>query len=98
MTISAHAQLVQAELTLPLQSLYNLNWKNLSNRPNGKTYKAGNKKIDFWPTALDYTVDDKTMQVKWELDGDRLINVTFAHADEIEGLAKFLKQYLWGTE
>jgi hypothetical protein len=98
MTVSAYAQQVQETLSKQLQSLYNLNWKNRSGRPDGKTYQDGPVKIDFWPTALDYTVGSKTMQVKWDVVENTVINITFPHEEHLEALSKFLKKYLWGTE
>lgn len=98
MTTSAYAKVIQEHLVSPLQSLYNLNWKNQTHTTVGKSYKAEDTQITFWPTALDYQLDGKVYQVKWELEGNKVINVTFPHVNELPGLIKFLKKYLWGTE
>lgn len=98
MTISQQAQLVQEVLHKPLQTLYNLNWKNRTNAPDGKSWAYGGMKIDFWPTAMDFTANGKTMQVKWEIIDNVVSNITFPHPDQLETLRKFLMKYVWGTE
>lgn len=98
MTLSVHTLIVRDQLSRQLQSLYNLNWKHLSNRPDGKSYTKDDTRIDFWPTAMDYTVAGDTYQVKWEIIGHRVVNITFPHESQLMELSKFLNQYLWGTE
>lgn len=94
--MTAHTQLVQDTLAAPLQTLYNLNWKNNSKGAKGKVYSRPTGRIEFWPTALDYTFNGKVLQAKWELDGDKVINVTFPHPEALASLTDFLKRYLWG--
>lgn len=94
--MTTHAQLVQATLTAPLQTLYNLNWKNTSKGSNGKVYARPTGRIEFWSTALDFTLNGKTYQVKWELDGDKVINVTFPYPEALDTVTEFLRRYLWG--
>lgn len=93
---SQYAQAINDTLTKPLQTLYNLNWKNTSKRPDSKVYARPSGRIEFWPTALDFTLNGKTYQVKWELDGDKVINVTFPYPDALKPLSEFLHRYLWG--
>lgn len=99
MSVSEYTYTVQEQLVPKLQAIYNLNWKHNS-VPNyaGKNYVdpvSGNY-IYFWPTAMDYTVDGKVMQVKWEVVDHKVINVTFPHQDQLQGLSEFLQKYVWG--
>lgn len=96
MTTTAYAKVIQEHLVAPLQTLYNLNWKNQGKATASKSYESGTTSITFWPTALDYHFNGKVYQVKWELDDNKVINVTFPHVNELPGLIKFLKRYLWG--
>lgn len=96
--LATYPMTVDYKLSRALQTLYNLNWKHVSGRPNGKTYTNGVDTIDFFPTAIDYTVDGKTYQVKWEIADHKVINITFPHPELLDRLDTFLTKYLWGKD
>lgn len=95
--ISDYAQEVQNRLGRPIQTIYNLNWKHRpKTKQDGKRYSSGNNSIDFWPDAMDFMSHGTVMQVKWELSGDQVVNITFPYPEKLDELESFLYQYVWG--
>lgn len=94
---SEYTMNVQNRLTRPLQTIYNLNWKHQSKaKPDGKHYSKGNVSIDFWPTAMDFTIEGNVLQIKWDVVDHKVVNVTFPHPEKLDELEAFLYHYVWG--